>query len=83
MTTPLVHADKLLVNAQEAARLAGISERHWWALHSSGRIGPRPIALGRAKRWSVRELENWIAAGAPGRDRWEAILAAERKDSRS
>jgi predicted DNA-binding transcriptional regulator AlpA len=73
MTTTPVQIDKLLVDAREAARLLDISERHLWALHSSGRLGPRPTALGRSKRWRVEELRAWLAAGAPSRDRWLAM----------
>jgi predicted DNA-binding transcriptional regulator AlpA len=59
------------------AKLLGISERHLWACHSSGKLGPRPIALGRAKRWRVDELRRWLDAGAPSRDRWEAMRKPE------
>ena len=64
----------LTAPAPEVARLLGISERHLWALNSSGRV-PRPLRLGRAVRWSVEELRDWIAAGAPERTRWEAMRA--------
>lgn len=63
----------LVASAAETAKLLGISERHLWSCHASGRLGPRPIALGRAKRWRVDELRSWLAAGAPTRDRWDAI----------
>jgi hypothetical protein len=41
----------LALPAADVAKLMGISERHLWACHSSGKLGPRPIARGRAKRW--------------------------------
>ena len=63
---------RLALPAADVARLLGISERHVWALNSSGRL-PRPIRLGRAVRWPVDELRAWLAAGAPPRDRWEAM----------
>lgn len=62
----------LALNAAEAARQLGISERHLWALHSQGRI-PRPVRLGRATRWPLDELRAWLAAGSPPRDRWEVL----------
>lgn len=61
------------VPAEGGARICGVSERHFWAMHSSGRLGPLPIAFGRAKRWVVSELLEWLECGAPPRDKWLAI----------
>jgi excisionase family DNA binding protein len=61
-----------VLTADEAADLLGISVRHLWACLASGRLGPQPIAFGRAKRWRKEELLAWIAAGAPPRDQWLA-----------
>jgi excisionase family DNA binding protein len=66
-------AGRLAISACELAERLGISERHVWALHSSGRL-PRPIRFGRAVRWPVQEIEEWLAAGAPGRSHWEEML---------
>ncbi len=62
----------LALPAAEVAKLLGISQRHLWALNSSGRL-PRPVRFGRAVRWPVEELRAWLAAGAPERSRWEAM----------
>lgn len=70
-TTPL------LVGAKEVGALLGVSERTVRALNSSGRI-PQPIHLGRRTLWAVDELRAWVAAGCPGRHRWEALRAARR-----
>ncbi len=64
--------ERLALSAASVAKLLGISERHLWALNSSGRL-PRPVRLGRAVRWSVSELRDWLAAGSPPRDRWQAM----------
>lgn len=37
---------------------------------SAGRI-PRPLRLGRSKRWALAEIEEWVLAGMPGRREWE------------
>jgi len=66
-------SERLALPAPAVAKLLGISERHFWACHSSGRLGPRPIAFGRAKRWRLDELREWLAAGAPDRNEWDAI----------
>lgn len=67
-------SERLAIPAMEAAKLLGISERHLWALSTSARL-PRPIRLGRSVRWNRAELQEWLAAGAPPRDRWEKIKA--------
>lgn len=64
--------DKLALSAQEVGEVLGISRAHVWKLASSGRL-PKPIRLGRAVRRAGRDLEEWLAAGAPPRDRWETI----------
>ena len=71
--TPSPHESECLaLPAAEVAERLGISERHLWALNSSGRL-PRPVRFGRAVRWPVEELRDWLAAGAPERSRWEAM----------
>ena len=45
----------MALTAAEVARRLDISERHLWALLSSGRL-PRPIRLGRSVRWNAAEL---------------------------
>ena len=62
--------ERLALPAAEVAELLGVSERHVWALNSSGRL-PRPLRFGRSVRWNVRELQAWIDAGAPARSEWE------------
>ncbi len=62
----------------DLARLLRISPRHVAALNSSGRL-PRPIRLGRAVRWLADEFHEWLAAGAPARDKWDAMKAATQK----
>ena len=66
------HSEPMLLPAGAAAKLLGISERHFYKLHSSGRV-PKPIRLGRAVRWRADELRDWVAAGTPPRDRWQGM----------
>jgi predicted DNA-binding transcriptional regulator AlpA len=63
--------ERAAIPAREAAALLGISERHLWTLDATGRV-PRPVRLGRAVRWSSAELRDWLAAGGPDREAWEA-----------
>jgi len=62
---------RLALSADEVAVLLGISRAHVWKLASTGRL-PKPVRLGRAVRWDRKNLEAWLAAGAPSRDRWES-----------
>jgi predicted DNA-binding transcriptional regulator AlpA len=61
----------LLVNAKIAAAMCGKSLRTWRSWDSAGLI-PRPVRIGRSTLWRVDELREWIAAGCPRRDEWEA-----------
>jgi predicted DNA-binding transcriptional regulator AlpA len=63
----------LVLTAAEVAKLLGISTRHLWACHASGKLGPRPVSLGRSKRWRLAEVQDWLEAGAPNREQWEAM----------
>jgi excisionase family DNA binding protein len=69
---PATATNRLAISADEVAKLLGISRAHVWRLHSQGRI-PRPVRLGRAVRWDRATIERWLAAGAPPRERWEAM----------
>ena len=63
----------LLVNSGEAASMLGMGRTFFYALMSTGEFGPEPIRLGRNKKlWSVAELEEWIKAGCPIRNVWQA-----------
>lgn len=65
------HQDKLLVTAKQAAVMCGKSLRTWRTWDAAGWI-PRPVRIGRSTLWRVEELRDWIAAGCPRRDEWEA-----------
>ena len=71
-TTQFQTIERLAVPARQVAKLLSISERHVWALDSSGRL-PSPNRLGRSVRWNVNELRAWQDAGCPARDEWERI----------
>ncbi|MBX3323937.1 MAG: helix-turn-helix domain-containing protein [Phycisphaeraceae bacterium] len=62
-------SNPMLLSAVQVAGLLGVSRAHIWRLHSAGQL-PAPLRLGRAVRWRRSELEDWLAAGAPNRDRW-------------
>lgn len=51
---------KLLLKVNEVAMLLNISERSVWRLVSTEEI-PRPIKLGRSRRWSREAIEQFVA----------------------
>ena len=69
-------APALGLSAADAAALLGVSESHFYNLHRTGRLGPLPVRMGRAVRWSRTELVSWFEAGSPPRHRWLAMRAA-------
>ncbi len=34
---------------------------------------PEPLVIGSRRKWRVAELRAWLAAGAPGREKWRAM----------
>jgi excisionase family DNA binding protein len=68
----------LTVNAKQAAKLLNISQRQLWRLNSTGRL-PKPIRLGHCVRWRKAELEAFIEAGAPTREKWEMLTTKNTK----
>lgn len=67
--------ESLLLSADSLATALEISKASVWGWLSSGRL-PAPIKLGKSTRWRREEIEAWVAAGCPGRDRWEAMRNA-------
>ena len=60
---------RLTFSARSLAHHLGVSLRHLRRLDKDGRI-PAPIRLGRRALWSVVEINDWLAAGAPCREDW-------------
>ena len=71
-TSPQDSSEPLALTARDLARLLNVSPRHLATLNATGRL-PRPIRLGRSVRWGRDELREWLSAGCPCRDRWEAM----------
>ncbi len=62
---------ELCLNIKQLASVLGVSSRHIERLDSSGKL-PKPLRLGRAKRWRTSEIEAWLEAGCPDRRAWQA-----------
>lgn len=63
---------KQLLTVKEVAAALKVSPRQVWKLKTMGRL-PWPVRLGRSVRWRADEIEAWIEAGCPTRERWEAM----------
>jgi excisionase family DNA binding protein len=64
--------EPLLLTADQAAALCGVSPATWYRMASAGR-SPASLRLSRGcVRWRRDELTGWIAAGCPSRREWEA-----------
>ena len=70
--TPRESSEALAYSAAQLARRLYVSLRHLRRLDCTGRV-PRPIRLGRSVRWPAAEIDGWLAAGAPDRERWERL----------
>lgn len=71
-TPPAAEAAPPLMTPDELAAALQISTRTVRRLELLGKIGPRPIGLGRAVRYPRPEVAAWIAARCPDRDTWTA-----------
>ena len=61
----------LLLTARKAAAMCGKSLRTWRTWDAAGWI-PRPVRIGRSTLWRADELREWVVAGCPRRQEWEA-----------
>jgi len=61
----------LVVDAKLLARLLTCSVRTVRTLDTLGKL-PKALRIGGRVVWRVSEIREWLAAGAPDRDTWEA-----------
>lgn len=71
----------LIIGPEAVARMTGQSRKQVYRWHYAGQM-PRPVTLpgrGVGKRsrlhWLRREIEAWIDAGFPNRQRWQEMRA--------
>jgi predicted DNA-binding transcriptional regulator AlpA len=68
----------LVADAKRLSRLLGVGVRSIRTWDYSGKL-PRPIKLGSRTVWNVREIRDWLGAGAPCRAEWEAFKNSNRR----
>lgn len=72
MKAPITPDCQLLVSAEQAAQLCGVS-RSTFLSWDSGGLCPRSIRLGGRVLWSRISLERWSASGCPSRETFERV----------
>ena len=75
--TTMDNRGPLLLGAKATATMLGIGKSLLWSLHSAGKV-PQPVKLGKRTLWRRAELEAWMAAGCPNRDKWLAMQPSSR-----
>lgn len=61
-----------LLSANGLARQLCVSRRTIARLKSAGKL-PRALRIGGSVRWRSEDIAQWIEAGCPDRQEWEAI----------
>ncbi len=79
MVTKKIHTlpvEPLLLRAEQAAALCGLSVSTWHEYRAAGRIPPS-IKLGKARLWRLDYLRKWVTWNLPSIDKFNQLLAAE------
>ena len=66
----------IAVDTETLAAMLAVSIRHIQRMDASGRL-PRAVKIGRSKRWSVKEINEWLEAGCPNRKTWSTIMGRD------
>ena len=64
-------AAPLLLTGSEAAALLGVSRSVFYRWDARGDV-PRPVRIGKLRRWSRLDLLRWVERMCPPRHLWEA-----------
>ena len=65
MPETLLQPAPLMVPAETAARMIGVSRALFYEMHADGRLGPMAVSFGRRKLWIVDELRSWVQHDPP------------------
>lgn len=62
----------VMVGAEDAAAMLGVSRNTFDAWAKDGTLGPKPVPIGGTRRnlYRVAELTSWADHGCPGRVAW-------------
>lgn len=66
-----------LISCKQLAAMLSLSKRQIHRLNSSHKL-PVPIKIGGSIRFDLEnDIKPWLAAGAPDREKWQAIKEAQ------
>jgi len=68
--------EPLMLRAEQASALCGLSVSTWHEYRAAGRIPPS-IKIGKARLWRLDLLRKWTSWNCPTIDRFNQLLAAE------
>ncbi|SVE35306.1 uncharacterized protein METZ01_LOCUS488160 [marine metagenome] len=64
----------VLIPAKQIALILDVSLRTVWRLRAASKL-PRSVEIGKSVRWKAEEIAEWIDAGCPCLDDWEAMTS--------
>lgn len=64
--------ENAMITAKEVAALCNIGHTTFYKLYATGKV-PRKVKFGVLVRWRRREIIDWLKAGCPSREKWEAM----------
>jgi predicted DNA-binding transcriptional regulator AlpA len=73
-----VKLEPLLLRAEQASAICGLSVSTWYEYMSAGRIPPS-IKIGKARLWRLEILRRWCQWDCPPIDKFNQLLATEGK----
>ena len=68
--------EPLLLRAEQAATLCGLSVSTWYEYMSAGRIPPS-IKIGKARLWRFDILQKWVCWNCPTLDKFNQLMQTE------
>lgn len=68
----------LVADAKRLSRLLGLGVRTIRSMDAAGKL-PRPTRLNTRVVWIIREIRDWLDAGAPCRAEWESFRKTKRR----
>ena len=77
-TAALENSGDILVTVDEAVELCRMSRTSLYKLHAAGKT-PRMVKMGSLTRWRRQELLDWMKAGCPSREKWEAMTGGQKR----
>lgn len=67
----------IVADAKRLKGLLGVGLRTVRTWDAGGKL-PKSLKIGGKTVWLVSEIRDWLAAGAPDRETWQAIKAAKK-----